>query len=121
MKLTASCHCGAVRIEVLHLPASLTECNCSICHRIGARWAHYTRETARVLSPPEATATYTWNDKVIDFHHCRCCGCVTHYEDVERDPDSRISVNARMMPPAEIAAVPVRRLDGASTWRFLDE
>ena len=38
--LTASCHCGAVRIEVQRAPRTLTGCNCSVCRRHGALWAH---------------------------------------------------------------------------------
>ncbi|HUG99443.1 MAG TPA: GFA family protein [Gammaproteobacteria bacterium] len=118
--LTASCHCSAVRIEIPHAPRTLTECNCSICFRYGARWAHHTRATARVVSPPDAARAYLWGDREIEFYHCRICGCLTHYESVAKDPDSRISVNARMLPPAELAGVPVRHFDGASSWEFLD-
>jgi len=46
---------------------------------------------------------------------------MTHYERVKRKPDSTLAVNARMMEPKEIAAIRVRRLDGASTWKYLDE
>lgn len=117
---TASCHCGAVQIELVHAPQTLTECNCSICHRYGARWVHYTRETAQVLCRPQAVSAYLWGDREIEFYHCNTCGCVTHYESVAKLPFSRISVNARGLPPDEIAGVPVRHFDGASSWEFLD-
>ncbi len=118
--LTATCHCGAVRVELAHKPQTLTECNCSSCHRYGARWAHFTRSTARVVCPPGAVSAYLWGDRTIEFYHCNTCGCVTHYESVEKDPDKRISVNARTLSPADITDVPVRHLDGADTWEFLD-
>lgn len=111
--MSASCHCGAVRIEITAPPAELVECNCSVCRRYGALWAHLTRETARVTSPPGATTAYLWNDRVIEFHHCTTCGCVTHYEDVDRVPGSRVSVNARMLPPEDVAGLRVRQFDGA--------
>jgi hypothetical protein len=116
--LQGSCHCGAVRIEVDAKPASLTECNCSICHRYGARWAYYTRDSARVAGTGAITA-YLCNDRVIEFYHCNTCGCLTHYEDVEKSLTSRIAVNARMMAPAEWADVPIRLLDGAATWTYV--
>lgn len=118
--LTATCHCGEVRIEVAHKPQTVTECNCSICSRYGARWAHYTRSKAKVLCRPEAVRAYLWGDREIEFYHCAGCGCLTHYESITKDPDSRISLNTRMLPPAEMADVPVRHFDGASTWEFLD-
>lgn len=118
--LTASCHCGAVRIELLHKPDSLTRCTCSICRRYGALWAYCTRETARVRSAPNAQTAYAWNDRVIEFYHCRTCGCMTHYEDVEKAEGSRIAVNARMLRPRDIEGIRVRTFDGAATWKYLD-
>ena len=37
--IEAACHCGAVRLSVPSAPDTVTECNCSICRRLGARWA----------------------------------------------------------------------------------
>jgi hypothetical protein len=39
--LTASCHCGAVMVQVPRKPRSLTNCNCSMCRRYGVLWAYY--------------------------------------------------------------------------------
>lgn len=119
--ISATCHCGKVRIEVDEKPGSLTECNCSICHRYGAMWAYYTRRQARVISTPQLMTAYLWNDRVIEFYHCNNCGCLTHYEDVEKNPDSRLAVNARMMTPGELAGIRIRKFDGALTWKYLDE
>jgi hypothetical protein len=117
--LTASCHCGAVRIEVSRRPRSLTQCTCSICHRYGALWAYFTRRTARVFSARGVTSAYKWNDEVIEFHHCKKCGCLTHYQSTTKSRDSRIAVNARMLPAADIAGVRIRTFDGAKTWKYL--
>ncbi len=119
--LTATCHCGAVKIEVDTLPESVTECTCSICRRYGARWAYYTRRTARVLTDPDNVSAYVWGDRMIEFYHCRRCGCTTHSESVEKTDGSRVAVNARLLPPEAMATVRVRTFDGAETWRYLDE
>jgi hypothetical protein len=118
--LTATCHCGAVEIQVARRPRTLTQCTCSICRRYGALWAYCTRRTARVLSDSAAETAYRWNDEVIDFYHCRMCGCMTRYESVEKSDDSRIAVNARMMSPDEIEGIRIRTFDGAVTWQYLD-
>ena len=118
--IRASCHCGAVQIEVDALPETLTQCTCSICRRYGALWAYRTRETARVLSAREVETAYLWNDRVIEFCHCNSCGCMTRYESVEKHRDSRIAVNARMLSPDAIAGLRVRTFDGAETWKYLD-
>jgi hypothetical protein len=115
----ASCHCGAVRIEVevAEPPAQLTSCNCSICRRLGTLWAYYPPAQVRVTG---ATATYEWGDRTLDLHRCRVCGCVTHWSAKDRELQ-RMGVNARLMEPAVVAAARVRRLDGADTWKYLDE
>jgi len=33
--LTATCHCGAVRVTVPRKARTVTDCNCSICRRYG--------------------------------------------------------------------------------------
>jgi len=109
--IEASCHCGAVRFEIASKPTSVTECNCSICRRLGVRWAYYHPDEVKVLCEPGATAVYMWNEKCIEFHHCVTCGCTTHYEGLGEDP--RRVVNARLMNPDDIRGVPIRHFDGA--------
>jgi hypothetical protein len=120
MGLTASCHCGAVTIELAEAPDSLTECNCSVCYRYGALWAYGTRQTITVKAHADKLRYYCWGDKCIEFYHCQRCGCLTHYESVEKSRDSRVAVNARMLPPDHIQALKIRRFDGADSWQFLD-
>jgi len=47
--IEASCHCGAVRIEVPSAPETVTSCNCSICRRYGVLWAYYQPQSVRVV------------------------------------------------------------------------
>jgi hypothetical protein len=118
--LAASCHCGAVRLELARAPRTLTNCNCSICRRYGALWAYYRARSVRVISAPDALSSYCWGGRTLEFYRCSICGCVTHHERVRKHPDSTVGVNARNVDPAALASVRVRRLDGASTWKYLD-
>jgi len=118
--IAASCHCGAVRLEIEEPPQRLTDCNCSICRRLGALWAYYRPDQVRFAGSPDATAAYVWGDRMIEFHHCKGCGCTTHWSSVDRANADRMGVNARLMAPEDLAGVPVRRFDGASSWTFLD-
>jgi hypothetical protein len=118
--IQASCHCGAAQIEVDTRPRSLTACNCSICRRLAALWAYYTRREARLSSPPSSVSAYVWGDRVIEFYHCNTCGCPTHYESVDKGIGSRFAVNARCMSEDAIAGVVVRKFDGASSWQYID-
>ena len=117
--LTATCHCGAVRVEVPRKPRTLTSCNCSICIRYGALWAYYAPASVRVVAARGATSSYAWNRRHIRFIRCRTCGCVTHWERAE-SPGRHVGVNARGFAPDVLASIRVRRLDGASSWRYLD-
>lgn len=118
--LAATCHCGAVRVEVPRKPGSLTNCNCSICRRYGTLWAYYPLSEVRVAATPGATDEYRWGDRTLKFVRCRSCGCVTHWEPVEPRADSKMGVNARNFDPDALQSVPVRLLDGASTWKYLE-
>ena len=118
---TASCHCGAIQFEVDEKPETLTECTCSICHRVGAQWAYYLRHQVRMTGFSEAALAYTWGDRCIEFYHCKSCGCTTHYESTEKEADSRVAINTRMMRREDMAGIPVRVFDGADTWEFIDE
>jgi hypothetical protein len=118
--LSASCHCGAVRLEIARKPETLTECTCSICRRYGARWAYCKRKAVSLSCDPGTLTTYSWGERRIEFCRCGACGCVTHYEVGDKGPDAHFAVNARMMEPGDVAGIPVRVFDGAKTWKFLD-
>jgi hypothetical protein len=118
--LTSTCHCRAVRLVVPRRPRQLTNCNCSICRRYGTLWAYYKASTVQVICKAGATESYTWGDKRLKFVRCKSCGVVMQWLPVRRTDDSRMGVNARNFEPTDIESVRIRRLDGASTWKYLD-
>lgn len=117
--IETSCHCGLVKLEIEAAPETVTDCNCSICRRYGVLWAYYLPAQVRFVTGEDATQYYMWGDRLLEFHRCRNCGCVTHWAAVDKSRD-RMGVNARLMAPEILAAARVRRLDGADTWRYLD-
>ena len=117
--IKGSCHCGAVRFQLDDTPEWLTECNCSICKRLGARWAH--ADAAKItIEKSESTSAYVWGDKSLAFHSCTTCGCTTHWESLQPGESTRMAVNCRMAEPDQIAGLRVRHFDGADSWCFLD-
>ena len=118
--VVASCHCDAIRLELASAPETVTECNCSICRRYGALWAYDTPARVRILAAPGSTDVYMWDDRSIEFHRCKTCGCVTHWSPVDPKRD-RMGVNARLLDLDVLAAARVRKLDGAVTERYVDE
>jgi len=118
--IEASCHCGAVKIQVPRRPRSLTACNCSICRRLGPLWAYYRMDRVRFVKKRDATRAYAWGAKSITFNVCATCGCLTHWEEIVKTATSRVGLNARLMNPEVLEGARVRRLDGAKTWKYLD-
>lgn len=112
--ISATCHCQAVKVEVTEKPLSLTQCNCSICRRYGAMWAYFTVKSATINCGRDAIAVYSWNDHDIEFFHCKTCGCLTHYESMNKTGNYRVALNARMMDPQDIEGIEIRHFDGAS-------
>lgn len=132
MTITATCHCGATRIELPGLPAEVKECNCTYCHRTGAVWGYYKPEDVRVVSAGH-DAVYAPN--VINEHHfCAHCGGNTHgaspdwasmYNNdgtlkegmSEGVPTERIfGVNLRMIDDLDLAALDTVKVDGRRSW-----
>jgi hypothetical protein len=110
--MEGSCHCRAVRLEVARPPEWVGECNCSICRRTGGLWAYYRPDEVSV-APAGATRPYVWGDRTIALHHCRTCGCVTHWEALLPDLE-KMGVNVRLFDGFDPASVELRKIDGAS-------
>jgi hypothetical protein len=112
--LTATCHCGAVRVTVPRTPRTVTDCNCSICRRYGVLWAYYKASTVRVEAAPKTTRAYSWGRKKLRFVRCATCGCVMCWQRVSPDPDRKMGVNARNFEPKALRSVRTVQLDGAA-------
>ena len=118
--LNGSCHCGAVKFELLIQPTHLTECNCSICHRIGAIWAHADDTEINIICDETDLINYVWGDKSIKFCSCKTCGCTTHWKSLGAQQPTRLVVNMRMVDRAEILEIGIRHFDGADSFVYLD-
>jgi hypothetical protein len=115
----AACHCGAVRLTAPQAPREVTACNCSICRRIGALWAYYERGEIG-LNRAGSTRPYVWGDRMLAFHRCRNCGCVTHWLSLN-GAYPRMAINARMMDCVDVDKVRIRHFDGAKSWTYVDK
>ena len=118
--IRGSCHCGAVRFAYPGRPEWLNRCNCSYCRRSGALWAYAETQQITLDFEPGATIRYIWGDKTLAFVTCRTCGCTTHWESLDPQRHPRMAVNCAMCDPKDIEGLPIRRFDGADTWRYLD-
>ena len=114
--LEATCHCGALSLRIAAGIEGVTECNCSICRRLGVLWAYLPPAAVTVTG---ATQTYAWGARSQAFHRCPTCGCVSHWAKFDPGFD-RLGVNARLLPPDVLARARVHHLDGAVTDEYLD-
>lgn len=119
--IESSCHCGALKLEInSEAPEKLLSCNCSVCHRYGSLMAYFPEDKVEVIANEDAIRKYVWGDKKIAFVHCKTCGCFSHWEGVPPKESDRMGVNARLFTNTNIDQMPIRRFDGADTWKFLD-
>jgi len=111
--IKAQCHCGNIELTANYIPDTLTQCNCSICRRLAAKWVYYKSDEVKVSFQNQPSKTYIWGDKDIAFHHCPTCGCATHYTSMPNPDFDRIAVNANMLEPNAIKNLKTRRFNGA--------
>jgi hypothetical protein len=134
MTLVASCHCGATKIELPHLPLAAKECNCSYCSRTGAVWGYYKPGEMQFLQQ-DGEKSYSASDGMNQHHFCGNCGMQTWGDSLDwasvynvdgtpKDgytpgslPTERsFAVNLRLVDDLDWSQVAVERVDGRSSW-----
>ncbi|NGP18255.1 GFA family protein [Devosia aurantiaca] len=134
MSLTASCHCGAVKVELSAEPNNAHECNCSFCRRSGAIWSNYPREQI-TDGPTDQQAIYSANDGPNRHYFCAHCGMhvwgdspdwssAFNNDGTPKDgvdpnvvPDKRsYQVNLRMIDGLALDKIDIEQMDGLNNW-----
>ncbi len=109
----AKCHCGDVELSFEKMPDTYTVCNCSICRRYGVKWIYFTLSEVSIKEK-SPTKHYIWGDKMIAFHHCSVCGCVTHYNGMPDCGLDRVAINANLLDhPQLLDELVIRKFNGA--------
>jgi hypothetical protein len=81
-KHKASCHCGAVELE-LTLPNGIENprrCDCSICRRKGAIVGSIELSGLRIVKGAEVLRLYQFNTNTAKHYFCSNCGIYTHHQ-----------------------------------------
>ena len=81
-KHTASCHCGAVVLE-LSLPNGIENprrCDCSICRRKGAIVGSVPLAGIKILKGEDVLKCYEFNTKTAKHYFCSVCCIYTHHQ-----------------------------------------
>lgn len=70
---TASCNCGAIRIEARGQPVRVGLCHCTTCRKVSG--APFTASGIwRVKDVTVLGATASWKDSTVARHFCPSCG-----------------------------------------------
>ena len=120
MTLTGRCHCGKVSFTYHGAPEKLVACNCSICRRLAALWAHGPEGVVEIQADAANLHGYAWGDKGLAFYACKQCNCTTHWKGLGSDGPQNMAVNCRLCEPAALSGLRIRQFDGADSWKFLD-
>lgn len=112
-----SCHCGKVRFEAdLDLAGGSGRCNCSICAKLRKWGVTVKPEAFRLLGGEEELSTYQFGTKAANHLFCRHCGVHAFGRGyIEIIGGAYYSVNVACLDgvdAAELAAIPVRYMDG---------
>ncbi len=111
MRYTGGCHCGRVRFEVQALEElEVTECNCSMCAKVGFLHLIVTHDAFTLLQGEDALTTYTFNTDVAKHTFCSHCGVKSFY--VPRSHPDGYSVNARCLDEGTVKHLNVTPFDG---------
>ncbi len=106
-----SCHCGRVVFEVDARPTSLSQCNCSLCHKKGAIYVKVGEIGAvRILRGESELQTYQFNTRQAKHYFCKTCGI--HVLHRPRLDPNRWSVNARCLQDLDISQYEITHFDG---------
>jgi len=125
MTTTASCYCGAIRIDLPTPPTEATSCTCSWCTKAGGLWAYYPPEAVRVTGGAHL-GHYAPNG-FNEHYFCTRCGCTTHgvspawtlesAETHEIPTEKKFAVNVRILDDYELLkSLPVTEVDGRNLW-----
>lgn len=89
----ATCHCGAVEIEV-ELPNGLNgakRCDCSFCRRRQAANVSALSATVKVIRGADNLTLYSWGTHTAKHYFCKTCGIYTHHQ--RRSDPAQTGVN----------------------------
>jgi hypothetical protein len=107
-----SCHCGAVRLAILDTPVEVTQCNCTLCTKLGTRWVYAPSDRVTVSGGPlDDYVRGDLKEPALTTRRCRTCGTIICWQAL--DPQyARMGINANLLDPALVEGLPVRHVNG---------
>ena len=109
------CHCGAVRFTVTTDLASLGDCNCSRCARLGWVMQSVPADDFALLAGAEKLKAYRFNTRTIEHLFCTECGIESFARGSDGKGMDMVTVNLACLSGApEIDRATIKHWDGRS-------
>jgi hypothetical protein len=112
-KHLGSCHCGAVRFEVVADATSGSKCNCTVCTKINPTGGITKPDNFKLLTEESKLGTYIWGHRISTRYFCKECGvhCFArgHLEQLGGD---YVSVNFNCLDDIDLREVDLVFWDG---------
>ena len=90
--ITATCHCGAVKIRALQKgETNPGRCTCSFCRRRQAGNISAHADSLEVLQGKDALSLYQFGTNTAEHYFCSVCGIYTHHR--RRSDPTEIGIN----------------------------
>lgn len=108
-KHKATCHCGAVELELSLLDGVVEarRCDCSLCRRRGAIVASVPLSGIRIVQGGDVLKMYQFNTYTAKHFFCSVCGTYTHHQ--RRSNPSQYGYNVGCLEgvnPFDLGTVP---------------
>lgn len=107
-----SCHCGAVRFEIITDFPELTQCDCSICRKKNALMVKVHESQFTLLAGEEHLTEYQFHTKTARHFFCKTCGIYPFHR--KRVTPDNLGINVFCLDDFDPDAIPVRRAKGAA-------
>ncbi len=110
-KYSGSCHCGAVRFEILTDFPELTTCDCSICKRKNALMVKVHENEFRLIAGESSLSAYKFHTFTAEHYFCSTCGIYPFHR--KRVTPDYLGINVFCLEGFDPSGIPVRATVGA--------
>ncbi|MGI2136965.1 GFA family protein [Shewanella baltica] len=108
---SGSCHCGAVRFEIMSDFPELTTCDCSICRRKNALMVKVHQSQFKLLEGADSLKCYQFHTCTAQHYFCNVCGIYPFHR--KRVTPDFLGINVFCLEGFEPSDIPVRATVGA--------
>ncbi|MEN9533916.1 MAG: hypothetical protein RIQ83_3140 [Pseudomonadota bacterium] len=122
-KHKASCHCGAVVLE-LTLPDGVVDprrCDCSLCRRRGAIVASVPLSGIQILQGEAALRCYQFNTRTAKHYFCSICGIYTHHQRRSNPAPSMATTSPALRGSTRLSWMRCRCATGSTIRRIVNK